>query len=791
MRVTITEEPYSDFVEQWTERGRWPARWIRHPSEHGENPKIAAFRCKFLLSEDAVIRIHVTADERYNLFLDGERIGRGPERGDRENWFYETYDINLHVGEHALVARVWWLGSRTPAPYAQMSVTHGFLLAAEGMPDNLLNTGFAPWDCKVLEGYSFLSPEWAWGTGAKVRIRGAEFPWGFEKGEGDGWAEPEVVGPAANASSANEFPPIWMLRPAILPPMLEEPINAGQARFVQEVHVPDTRPLPVNQSECLTSEMEEWNRLLAGEGPVTIGPNIMRRVIIDLGNYFTAYPEITVSGGKGSTIRIFWAEALYESEQGGSKGNRDEIEGKYFLGIGDIFEPDGGGHRRFETLWWEAGRYLEVLVSTKDEPLSIEDFHIRETHYPYKYEGDFESDDSSLDYVKRIGIRTLEMCSHETYMDCPYYEQLQYVGDTRLEVLTTYCLTRDDSLPRKAMLMFDVSRKNSGITQSRYPSRVMQIIPPFSLLWIAMIHDYAMWRDDPEFVAERMPGVRSVLDVFRRCINADGLVEAPKGWNFMDWVLAWSWGIPPDGDRGVSGIINWQAAMVFRQAAELEDLVGEPELAARNRRVADKISRVAVTAFWHEGRGLLADDLGKKHFSEHSQCLALLNGELQGTKCDRVIHGLLDDPSLERTTIYFNHYLFEAYKLLGRMDRFFQRMGLWFDLEEQGFKTTLEMPEPSRSDCHAWGAHPIYHYFASILGIRPAAPGFAKVRIEPQLAHLTKAKCTLPHPRGFIKVDLSVRLNWLGGSVELPEGVMGTMVVGNQIRYLNPGVQTI
>ena len=47
------------------------------------------------------------------------------------------------------------------------------------------------------------------------------------------------------------------------------------------------------------------------------------------------------------------------------------------------------------------------------------------------------------------GWHTARLCAHETYMDCPYYEQLQYDGDTRLELLTTYAMTRDDRLNRR------------------------------------------------------------------------------------------------------------------------------------------------------------------------------------------------------------------------------------------------------------------------------------------------------------------------------------------------------
>lgn len=790
MQVLISQEPFIDQSRPWTRRGDWPASWVCHPEVKGTEPAVTAYRRRFSLDAAGKVRIHVSADERYELFLDGERIGRGPQRGDCENWFYETHDLDLPAGEHLIIARTWWLGSSAPSPYAQHTVHPGFLLAAEGVPEDLLNTGEAPWEAKRLGGYSWVSPEMAWGTGAKVRINGGEFDWGFEKGAGDGWVGVQSVGKAASGSLANEFPMIWRLRPAMLPAMVEDTLQVGTARYVQAVSTEDIRPIPVSPEENIAPEAAGWNGLLSGK-PLTIPANTMRRVIVDLGNYYCAFPQVTLSGGKGAKVRILWAESLYMQPKQGDKGNRDQIDGKYFIGIGDTFEPDGGKGREFTTLWWEAGRYLEVLVSTKDEPLTIESFKIRETHYPYSFDMSFESADPRLAEVIPIGYRGLQMCSHETYMDCPYYEQLMYVGDTRLEVLTTYAITRDDALPRKSVLMFDESRLNSGITQSRYPSRVAQVIPPFSLWWVGMVYDYAMWRGDMDFVRDRMPGVRAVLDAFRRWVNKDNLVEAPNGWNYMDWVPKWGRGMPPDAERGVSGVVNWQFALILGLAAELEEMFGEVGLAARNRKLAKRISVAADKAFWVEDRGIYADNSAGDRFSEHSQCLALIANNVPASKRDRVIHGLLHDEQLERTTIYFMHYLFETYRLAGRMDRFFERMGLWFGLKGLGFKTTFEKPEPSRSDCHAWGAHPIYHYFASVLGIRPAAPGMSKVRIEPQIWPLTWAKGRLPHPSGFITVDFAIKDDKLTGTVELPAGVTGTLVYGGETKPLRSGRQNV
>ncbi|MBA3686995.1 MAG: alpha-L-rhamnosidase, partial [Planctomycetes bacterium] len=188
-----------------------------------------------------------------------------------------------------------------------------------------------------------------------------------------------------------------------------------------------------------------------------------------------------------------------------------------------------------------------------------------------------------------------------------------------------------------------------------------------------------------------------------------------------------------------------------------------------------------------EGRGLYAEDKARTVFSEHSQCLALLADAVPAARRARVARGLLDDPALARTTIYYSHYLFETLRLLGRVDRMIERMGLWFSLEELGAKTTIEMPEPSRSDCHAWGAHPLYHYAATILGVRPAGFGFAAVEIAPLLGPLSWARGAVPHPRGDIRVELVRNGAKLDAIVSLPEGLAGVLVSGGARQPLRAG----
>lgn len=194
-----------------------------------------------------------------------------------------------------------------------------------------------------------------------------------------------------------------------------------------------------------------------------------------------------------------------------------------------------------------------------------------------------------------------------------------------------------------------------------------------------------------------------------------------------------------------------------------------------------------MTHFWNEGRGLLAEDEAKERFSEHSQALALLSGLLDEPCRTREGHGLVHDPDLLRTTYYFSHYLFEAYRLLGQVDKLRERLTQWNALSELGLKTTVEKPEPIRSDCHGWSAHPLYHYFTTILGIRPGDIGFRTVEIRPQLGGLVWASGSLIHPLGEILADIRVDGDVLSAKISLPDGLTGLLHVAGTTFPLPAG----
>lgn len=793
-RIFVDRDPDTDFSSYHFHDDPWKARWIygaMEPDAKGgerELPGAWVFRKNFQCPERETIRIHVTADQRYDLFLDGKLVARGSERGTLNSWFYESYELKLNAGSHQLLARVWWTGTGDLQHFGHSSVRPGFLLHAEGAWEEVLDTRSEVWETARLKGYSFCMPQ-IWNgfnsVGARTVLDARLHPAALERGAGTGWEPACDRGeiPAFRASG-DEPCSLRYLTPAVLPAMEYARKQLSKVRFAATLQTAEAAQEAISEKASNAALVEAWGRMLQKRISVEIPPHTRQRVLVDLEGYVCGRTQLEVAGGAGARVRLSWAESLYLNKDFREKGNRNEVEGKFFHGMGDEITCNGDRYYFFSPFWWTSGRYLEVLVETEEEALRVDRLEVEETHYPVWWVFDFDCDDKRWRDVLPRTKRVLEMCSHESYMDCPYYEQLMYGGDTRLEILATYATTRDDRLPRKAILLFDRSRSESGLTMSRIPSRVKQVIPTFSLWFVQMVSDYAMWRGDVAFVTARMSGVRSVLSAFWERLGTDGLIHGPHGWNFSDWVEGWHAGIVPNSNYDEAGAsLNLQYIWTLRVAADLEETYGEKGLAAWDRELADRIEKEVVARYWDEARALFAEDASHTMYTEHAQCMAVLGGSVPEGQLEALAEALATAEDLARATVYFRHYLFETWRVLRRPEEIEKRMDLWFGLKDLGLYTVLEMPEPSRSDCHAWGSHPMYHALTSIAGIRPGDVGFTTVRIEPQPGSLKRIEAMVPHPSGET-VLLDIRMTDDGlwhGTVITPPLVASELVLNGQV----------
>jgi alpha-L-rhamnosidase len=792
--------PVSDAVM----RRPWKAQWIACAGAPDRDAGVYRFRKVLDLPQvPARFPVHVSADQRFVLSVNGQRVGIGPSRGDLYHWRFETFDLAplLKPGKNLLIALVWNFGK--DAPSAQITDRTGFIAEADTEAEAAVRTD-ATWQCATEPGHQ----PWPEGiaalraagkyfvVGPGERLDAARYDWDWSKlpaaDAAAGRWQPAVTLGGGNPRSIREAPG-WALTPEgrwlvpdELPPMEYRQVSAGSVARIESA--PDMGALSPDG-------------LIPAKTKVTI--------LFDRKELVAAYPRLSFSRGRGARVRLSYQEALVKD--GFAKGNRNELEGKRMLGLSDLVLPDGGTGRVFEPLWWRTWRFLEVEVETAAEPLVINGLEAFATGFPFAEKGRFDAGDPTLARIWETGWRTARLCAHETYMDCPYYEQLQYVGDTRVQALISYAVAGDDRLARQAIEAYDHSRRSDGITSSRYPSSPPQYIPPFSLLWVGMVHDFWRYRDDPSFVKQQLPGTRSVLDFYLAHQREDGLVGYVPWWSFIDWTGPFAAGVPPQDENGGSTSITLQMVNALREAADLEAAVGDPARASVYRQAAQKAADAVVRLCWDAGKGLVADTKAKGEFSQQANILAVLAEAVPAGRRASVLDKILAEPMLSsavgspttaaapakalglaKASYYFRFYLARALDATGRGDDYLPQLEPWREMLGLGLSTWAETPElSSRSDCHAWSAHPNYDLLTIVAGIKPGSPGFKTVRIEPHLGALDRLNAAFPHPRGDITVAYRRYGAEVGASVALPPGLTGELVWRGKTYPLASGAQEL
>ncbi|HCL82690.1 MAG TPA: alpha-rhamnosidase, partial [Chitinophagaceae bacterium] len=522
----------------------WKASWIAVPDESPTGYGVYLFRRMISLPEkpDSFV-IHVSADNRYKLFVNETQVSLGPARGDLEHWNYETLDIApfLHAGRNMIAAQVWNEGAWRAE--GQISLHSGFILQGNGSYEQLVNTN-NEWKCTRDRSFQPLpfqtSDYYVAGPGEQIEMKEKWKGWLKPEFSDSSWKNAEIIMAGIPKNMMGGYGTVsgWLLVPSILPRMELKNQRLMQVRRADGVEIAAGFP------SVKTS--------------ITVPAHTDASILLDQGFLTNAYPEIIFSGGREGAVTLGYAEALYTRYP--SKGNRNETEGKIFIGRKDRILSDGSPHQVFSSLSFRTYRYLQIRIITKDDPLIIEDIYGTATGYPFQMNAHLETDNPEINKILGIGWRTARLCAMETYMDCPYYEQLQYIGDARIQALISLYNSGDERLLRNAMDEMDHSRRPEGVTLSRHPSFTPQYIPTFSLWYIGMLHDYMMYGRDTSYLKNKLAGERQILQYFRKYQQPDGSLEGVPYWMFTDWVetKGWKAGVGPIGKDGCSAMIDLQ-----------------------------------------------------------------------------------------------------------------------------------------------------------------------------------------------------------------------------------------
>jgi hypothetical protein len=730
------------------------AKWLNFAYDPRQDLGVFAFRTSLTLPlvPDQYL-VKVSADNRYKLFVNGEMVHFGPQRGDVLHWFYDVVDLApfLRSGANKVEALVWNFGYW--APMAQHTVRLGFFMESE---DDLVTTP-GDWEVAKVESWDFqmMHRDLGWfyidiGPGEVVDLRKNDLA-------GLNWRKPNAISDVLFRGQHGGGGQ-WSVIPRSIPAMI----------YGKRIHPPARRCGFVGDRSTLPDR-----------SGLSLPHNVAGNLLLDYGELLCAYPRLGFRGKDGATVTLTYAESLWEevgpdhplSEKGQRstfiKGDRSAVTGKEMRGYQDKVVV-GAETGVFEPLWWRTYRYLLIEA---DGPVELVNLDAIETGYPLLEEASFDCDDARVEKVWEVAVRTAARCAGEHYFDCPYYEQLQYVGDTRLQALIGYYLSRDRQLQRNAIETMGWSIMENGLTQSRYPSRQPQVIPPFSLWWVLMRHDQRLydrnWASDPD---DSEPIDSRGLDVANAYNRLSGEDLTETFWNFGDWCAQNPGGVPSGGIRSTMHMLTLYLAHV---GTEIGLEIDSPRSGAQRQALAGYI-----LPQFEFVNGLV------KHRhdpdwtpSEHSEALfRLLLGQLGQPKISWPADALKEAGAVE-TSFYFSYYKHLA------MDArdYLRELGPWFQMIEEGLSTFAEHADPVRSDCHAWSAHPILGFFQIVAGVTSSAHGWQRARIAPNPGSLKRFNARIAHPDGDLRViyeggrllidsPVPFDLTWQGHSASISAG---------------------
>jgi len=777
----------------------WKASWIwRRGESQGTNLLLLARKTFTVEKQPDQARLFISADNRYELYVNGKMVNRGPARCQPNHQSYDILEIGslIRPGENVLAIRALHQGKfgsfftpPRPGLMAQLEITTGGSVK--------IITTDSSWKVKKPEGTNLDSPPY----GELIDFRRAENGWQNAEFDDDTWTNAEELTsdrywpwpePSRKAvPQTNTFP--WTNLVARDLPYLKESIVMGKKLFetgeILEMGFND----PVSEGvhgllfplkKGSITGLESYQN---GSGPVTIKNSYPADVfggeaiystylVFDLGELMHGYPHLEVEGNAGTIVEILYAPHLL----GGKFPLRTDISGRALTDKIIL----GRGKNSWDALEIKYVRYMLIAIRNTDRPVNLYFAGFTRTDYPFAEKGYLSvPDDKEVEGLWKAGRKTLHAITTDAFTD-NYREMLQYVQTSYYSSRASYATSGDSYLQRRYLKQVAELQQIDGILPAAAPVTTYkgQRFLDAPLFWVLGLHDYYLYTGDTSTVSDLLPAAGKVLERLREWENKDGLIDSPPYPYWIDHA---------DLDRsGANFSLNALYLLALEDYTSMERWAGNLPVASAFEKRAEKLRLTLRNKFWNSDKKLFSEALteGKlsETYSEQANSLAIVAGVATPEQQVEIVKEFVVNKSARLVpSVLFMHYIteslfisghgIEALSMLKERYRGMMNEGsgtLWEDWSLSATKKSgTYQPNSSRSVVQAENTFITHSLTRWLLGMQPVKPGMKEVILSYNPCGLAEIKGAIPSPYGLISIAWGETKKGKTLEVEIPEGI--------------------
>ncbi|GAB3409749.1 family 78 glycoside hydrolase catalytic domain [Flindersiella endophytica] len=460
--------------------------------------------------------------------------------------------------------------------------------------------------------------------------------------------------------------------------------------------------------------------------------------VFDLGKQIAGWARLTLSGPEGTELQIRYGERLH------ADGTVDHDQGLIYREIQtDTYVLTGNGSQTYEPRFSYKGFQYVQIDGYPGRP-EAGDLVGVEVHTAVESSLEFSCDNELVSRLHAATRNAVLNNLHGVPTDTPVFEKNGWTGDAHL---TADVAAYNFWMPRfytKWLRDWTDSQLPSGEFPPIVPTSgwgyladseaaIKAPIPAWDAAYVEI--PWVMYRHygDERILARHYDGARKYIDYLTSDFLVDDVVLVGLG----DWLPPGIGGMPPEGPGVYETIYAYRFVELLSKIA---GVLGKDGDLAAYAELSDRIRAGFNRAFFDASAGIYHGER-ETGYRQAANVMALEFGLVPESERRRVFDNLVADihdrdDHLD-TGVFGTKFLLPLLTREGLVDLAFKvamqptypSYGFW--LAEGGTALYEHWGADSRSRNHHFFGHVDQWFIEDLTGLRPAAPGFARVRVRP------------------------------------------------------------